>query len=204
MTQDTPLSKREARKQQIRQRILDAAYQLFLHQGFDNTKIENIMQDADVSRRTFYAYFPSKQDLLHVFSQQRLAYTHERMLNSTQNRWSAARRIQTYFLTSAENLRDMGDFAKLLLRDALDSSPSVLLPAGRDSMTTLVVEAYIEMMRNDYENGLLDTDYELPFLAEMVHGIHCSIVINWLKEPDYPVYEHMRQASELAIKAIKA
>lgn len=204
MTEKAPLSKREARKQQIRQRILDAAYELFLNNGFEETKIEDIMAQADVSRRTFYAYFPSKQDLLHVFSQHRLALTHERMLGYTDNRWSAARRIQTYFLTSAENMRDMGDFAKLLLREALDSSPSVLQPAGSDSMTTLVLEAYIEMLRSDYDKGLLDTKFDLAFLAEIVHGIHCSIVINWLKEPDYPVYKNMRQAAELAVKAISA
>lgn len=198
-----PLSKREARKQEIRQRILDASYLLFKDTGFEDSKIEDIMRDANVSRRTFYAYFPSKQELLHVFSQQRLESTYQRMQEYINNRWSAERRIKTYFLSSAENMRDMGDFAKLLLREALDSSPSVLLPAGNNSMTTLVVTAYTEMMRSDYDQGLIDNSYSLEFLAEMVHGIHCSIVINWLKEPDYPVYEKMQQAANLCIKTLR-
>jgi hypothetical protein len=69
-------------------------------------------------------------------------------------------------------------------------------------MGALVLDAYIEMMQADYDKGILDTRYPLAFLAEIVHGIHCAIVINWLKEPDYPVYRNMRQAAELAVKAI--
>jgi len=54
-----------ARKQQfVRGAILDAAIDLFAEKGFDQTTVEEIAQAAGVSRRSFFRYFSSKNDLM--------------------------------------------------------------------------------------------------------------------------------------------
>ncbi|MDH5445109.1 MAG: TetR/AcrR family transcriptional regulator [Gammaproteobacteria bacterium] len=50
-------------KQQSRERILGSAVRLFTRKGFDNTSIDEVMADADLTRGAFYAHFKSKQDL---------------------------------------------------------------------------------------------------------------------------------------------
>ena len=50
-------------KQQSRERILQSAVRLFTRQGFDNTSIEEVMSDAELTRGAFYAHFKSKQEL---------------------------------------------------------------------------------------------------------------------------------------------
>ena len=50
-------------KQQSREKILQSAVSLFSNQGFENTSIDEIMQDADMTRGAFYAHFSSKSDL---------------------------------------------------------------------------------------------------------------------------------------------
>ena len=59
-----PLSRRERKKQQNRQRLLDCAIDLFQTQGFDKTTVDDIAEAADVSRGTFFNYFPTKEHLL--------------------------------------------------------------------------------------------------------------------------------------------
>ena len=59
-----PQGRREKRKQEIRARIEEAAYNLFRDQGIEETSIEQICVAADVARRTFYGYFPNKHALL--------------------------------------------------------------------------------------------------------------------------------------------
>ncbi len=55
----------QVRKQQlVRQAIYDAAIDLFAVKGFDETTVEEIAQAAGVSRRSFFRYFASKDDLL--------------------------------------------------------------------------------------------------------------------------------------------
>lgn len=50
-------------KQQSRQRILYSAAKLFTAKGFDNTSIDEVMADANMTRGAFYAHFSSKSEL---------------------------------------------------------------------------------------------------------------------------------------------
>lgn len=55
----------QARKQAlVRDAIWDAAIDLFSTQGFEPTTIEEIARAAGVSRRSFFRYFSSKNDLM--------------------------------------------------------------------------------------------------------------------------------------------
>lgn len=47
-----------------RERIMDASERLFLEKGFQGTTISDISEAADYSRRTIYAYFESKDEIL--------------------------------------------------------------------------------------------------------------------------------------------
>lgn len=50
-------------KQQTRARMLKSAVKLFTRRGFDNTSIDEVMADAELTRGAFYAHFKSKQEL---------------------------------------------------------------------------------------------------------------------------------------------
>jgi AcrR family transcriptional regulator len=55
----------KARKQQVvRNALSSAAEKLFLARGFENVTVEEIALSAGVSRRTFFRYYESKEDVL--------------------------------------------------------------------------------------------------------------------------------------------
>jgi AcrR family transcriptional regulator len=62
MTEPTGL--RERKKARIRETIGATAVRMFLESGFDRVSITDIARAADVSRRTLFAYFPTKEDLV--------------------------------------------------------------------------------------------------------------------------------------------
>jgi AcrR family transcriptional regulator len=55
---------RERKKQQTRESIAAAAHRLFVERGYQATTLPDIAEAANVSTRTIFAYFPSKEDIL--------------------------------------------------------------------------------------------------------------------------------------------
>lgn len=55
---------RERKKEKTRLAILDAALNLFLEQGYESTTIEQIAGAVEISPRTFFRYFTSKDHLV--------------------------------------------------------------------------------------------------------------------------------------------
>ena len=59
-----PPGRRERKKEATRGAIRAAGLELFERQGYGDTTVRHIADAADVAERTFYRYFPSKEDLL--------------------------------------------------------------------------------------------------------------------------------------------
>jgi AcrR family transcriptional regulator len=64
---------RERKKLRTRRAIAGAALRLFDQRGYEETTISDIAAAAEVSPRTFFSYFPSKDDVVFAEMDERLA-----------------------------------------------------------------------------------------------------------------------------------
>jgi len=67
-----PAGRRERKRLETREKLFQAAVQLFAKQGFAATKVEDITEAADVAKGTFFNYFPSKEHVLMYFASRQL------------------------------------------------------------------------------------------------------------------------------------
>jgi|KBSSwiStaDraftv2_1062776.scaffolds.fasta_scaffold34792_4 AcrR family transcriptional regulator len=58
------LGRRERKKEETRQRIFQAALELFKQKGFEATTVDDITERADVAKGTFFNYYPRKESVV--------------------------------------------------------------------------------------------------------------------------------------------
>jgi AcrR family transcriptional regulator len=67
ITPELAAGRRQRKKQLTRDALIEAAMDLFAAKGYDGTAVHEITDAVDVSERTFFRYFTSKEDLVLSF-----------------------------------------------------------------------------------------------------------------------------------------
>ena len=62
--------RQERDREQVRSRILDAARELFVAEGYRNVSIRKIAEKVEYSPAALYSYFPSKDDLFFALAEE--------------------------------------------------------------------------------------------------------------------------------------
>ena len=135
-----PEQRRERKKQRTRDALIDAAMGLFAAKGYEGTTVHEITDAVDVSERTFFRYFASKEDLVLSFVQDGLTGFAEALM---------ARPAEEEPLTAARNA--FGD--SLRRQGGNEPGPSYLLVVGLIESTPVLLAAYLRYV-HDHDDDL--------------------------------------------------
>lgn len=69
-----------------RDRILNTAADLFFHQGFRKTGVNEVIKQSDVAKATFYNHFSTKEDLCLAYLEDRSAREYAHIVSYVDNR----------------------------------------------------------------------------------------------------------------------
>jgi AcrR family transcriptional regulator len=117
----TTIGLRERKKQATRELIADAAMKLFSQRGFDAVTVAEVAEEAGVSEKTVFNYFPTKEDLFFDEIEEREAA----LIASLRSRKPGESMLSALSRTAAANCERLtsehfANFAKLI-----EDSPSL-------------------------------------------------------------------------------
>src|ERR1700728_5041509 len=69
---------RQRKKARLRQQIIETSIKLFRKQGYEETRIDEIVQALEISQPTFFRYFPTKDAVLREMGERGYACIFER------------------------------------------------------------------------------------------------------------------------------
>jgi AcrR family transcriptional regulator len=105
-------SRRERKKEETRQRLLEAGWRLFREQGYDDTTVAEIAEAADVAKGTLFNYFATKESLLDQVSLWRFEQLGNRLLEVQDAPESVLGRIKLMMRAMADEFTPDPDLAR--------------------------------------------------------------------------------------------
>jgi AcrR family transcriptional regulator len=160
------LSRRERKKLETRQGLLHAAQALFQEQGYRATTVEEITERADVSKGTFFNYFPSKDALLEELSLWRMGQLRAALDPDAGAPVSPVERIKLLIQLSQEHvLKDMP-----LFRRAFASRLSHPPPHPHQSKHRLY-GLLTELVEEAQASGEIRADADIKLVSDLLHVV---------------------------------
>jgi AcrR family transcriptional regulator len=192
--------RRERKKREVRERISDAARQLFLERGFEATTVEQIARSADVAQATFFNYFPSKSAVLGEMTGEVFERIEELVNEQLARPASAQDRIRRFADAVATEIEQTRGLARDVVLELMRIS------APRDGgfpYVARVRDPFAAMLREGQLQGDVRADLDPTFLADMVIGTLNVSITNWLNDPGFPLERWLRQAAAFMGEAIQ-
>ncbi len=194
------LSRRERRKLEMRALILETAREMFAEQGFEETRVADVAERADIAQKTFFNHFPTKLDLLREIAHEGV----ERLMFEIEDIRKAEigkpERIHRFFDTVAAHITEAGPRNRELLVEL------VHLISGDAAERSEQVRRLHAAFRGIVEDGLALGDvtrrHDPQALTEMILGSYYVLIFNYANLDDFPVRERGHAAARILADAL--
>lgn len=163
-----PASRHERRKAQTRRQLLDAARALFVADGYDATRPQDIARAADVAVGTFYLHFADKRAAFIAFTDEAA----EQLMERVRARSIGAHDFAEGFLRSLEAIIEYSEAHPGVLAAAF-ADASVLAAAVPDgaSLRDRLAQSLAQALREGMLRGELRRDYDPAVIAHGIVGL---------------------------------
>lgn len=171
------MSRLERRKREVREKILAAAFDLFLDHGVAATTIEEICERADVANRTFFNHFATRQDMIRALAEQRLINLHDVVFDRADE--AIPTRVVGVFDDIAATLIGSGDTYREMIGEMLTIS-GYAIQRGSNLHNT-----FVELVKEGVARGEVSAPHDAQTLADIMVGALSGGVLNWTLDRTY-------------------
>ncbi|MHB8076568.1 TetR/AcrR family transcriptional regulator [Desulfosporosinus fructosivorans] len=176
---DIPVEGRgERKKKETRQRIVKVAMELFQSQGFNNTTMEQIAEEADIARKTLYNHFPVKEvivdDYVRGISKEATQQASEGLQNLPDTRSRLLNTLEKVYEWVEVNPEIIGICLGYRLKNMYQGAGY----SGGGSQSLIA-----EIIRLGQQACEIRQDIPAKLLVKQLDTLRMIVVLDWLNDP---------------------
>jgi AcrR family transcriptional regulator len=194
-----PVSRRERHRAETRERLFQAALELFAERGYLETTVEDITDAADVGKGTFFNYFPTKEHVLATFGDERVAVI-ERAARQAR---LVKGRVLPIIKNLATYLAGLSAEKPALLRSMYAAYASCA-PVRAEMQKRIHAARLLmaEMFALAQQRGEVRRDRSAAELARLTQLVFHGVILAWALCPDSGLLETAESVWELIAPAL--
>ncbi|KJS66298.1 MAG: hypothetical protein JL50_12430 [Peptococcaceae bacterium BICA1-7] len=176
----------DRKKELTRTKIIDITISLIEKQGFEQTSMEQIAEEADLAKGTLYNYFPNKGAVLAAYAQ-RTVHNYEpvwqKIIDSnpdTRSRFEALLEFCYEWLLHNKNSFKIYLISRLHDKVSLWSDP--------EDQRSGIQGVYESIIRRGQEEGEIRKDITAEAMAALFHSNMAAVIMGWLMQGEsFPI-----------------
>lgn len=169
---DKTLSRRERKKIETRQRLMQVALRLFRNQGYDATTVEQITQAVGVAKGTFFNYFESKEAILPALAEWRFQKLQEALTVEHSAPASPVARIKMALCLVVKDPLTDPQLAQRIFA-------AVMKQRERDRIGPVFVQLLTEQVRQAQAAGEIRADLDPLLLGGIIRALFFQQMLMW-------------------------
>jgi AcrR family transcriptional regulator len=193
---------RQRKKARLRQQIIDTSIKLFRKNGYEDTRIDDIVQVLEISQPTFFRYFPSKDAVLREVGERGYACICERLRLELSSKSGTDERLHRLYLTMAREVEaDRKLWQAVVLSGAMDPVRSAELRGHEEAAASLLREILTQAQKR----GEVTRAFPVVHLAEFMEGLYNTVVRQWAVDLTGPhkLTDRVRSAVDFFLRGIR-
>jgi AcrR family transcriptional regulator len=194
---------RERKKARLRQQIIETAIRLFRKQGYENTRVDDIVNALEISQPTFFRYFPSKDAVLRDVGLRAFECITERLNSELTTEASTAQHLRRlYHAMASEVENDRPLWQAVVLSGAMDPVRS---PEVRGA--ECIVEGLLrEILEKAQTRGEITSIFPVVHLAQFMEALYRTVVRQWTIDLTVPhkLTDRVDSAVEFFLRAVRS
>jgi AcrR family transcriptional regulator len=193
---------RERKKARLRRQIIDTSIKLFRKHGYEDTRVDDIVQLLEISQPTFFRYFPSKDAVLREVGERGYACICERLRSELSSKAGTGERLRLLYVTMAREVEaDRQLWQAVVLSGAMDPVRSSELRGHEEA----AVRVLREILTQGQKRGEVTHAFPVVHLAEFMEGLYNTVVRQWAVDLTGPhkLTDRVRSAVEFFLRGVQ-
>ncbi|MBF7096999.1 TetR/AcrR family transcriptional regulator [Alkalibacter mobilis] len=187
------LTKRQIKANETKEKIYKTALELLEANGYENIRIEDICQKADVSIGSFYNYFNSKNDILELIFKQADDYF-KNEVRVTLSQFESIEAIREFFVI----------YSKFNVKTGITTLKQIYNPENQFfAKKRGMQEVLVEVIERAQGENKITREFSPDEIVSMLFILARGIVYDWcLNNGEYDVVRKMSSYTERVLSTL--